>query len=330
ASRCNADGVGARVAVQNVGFWCGLENTTLSAGLGQSRPPLHLGIGDHADAYIVYVAWPDYVPQAEFDKPIDQLSVVEENNRKPDSCPLLFTWDGERYAFINDFLGAGSMGEFTPDRTARPPRPEESVTIEPNKMTKKDGNYPIKISNPMNEVHYFDRVQLTVIDHPADVKVFPDERMVTLDEQPSQDLLAFRDEIYPVKVTDHRGQDVTAKLRAMDRDTVDGFAKRGWLGYAEEHWVELDFGDRLAKFGPSDKLILCVAGWTDYPYPEAMWAATQAGVALQHPVLERKTDDGKWQPVLADAGFPAGLIRMMTVDVTGKLTVPHGIIRLRW
>src|SRR5262249_45615083 len=56
---------------------------------------------------------------------------------------------------------------------------------------------------------------------------------------------------------------------------------------------------------------------------------TQAGIALQHPVLERKTDDGKWHPVLADAGFPAGLIRMTTVDVTGKLTGPHCIIRLR-
>jgi hypothetical protein len=329
ASRSNADGVGARVAVQNVAFWCGLENTTLSAGLGQSRPPLHLGIGDHADACIVHIAWPDYVPQAEFDKPIDQLSVVEENNRKPDSCPLLFTWDGERYVFITDFLGAGSMGEYEPDRATRKPRPEESVKIEPGRLAMKDGKYLVKISNPMNEAHYFDRVQLTVIDHPADMKVFPDERMVTLGDQPSQDLLAFKNEIYPLRATDHRGRDVTAKLRAMDRDTVDGFAKRGWLGYAEEHWVELDFGDRLAKFGPNDKLILCLAGWTDYPYPEAMWAATQAGVSLQHPVLERQGDDGKWHTVLADAGFPAGLTRMTTVDVTGKLTGPRCIVRLR-
>src|SRR5262249_25253850 len=212
------------------------------------------------------------------------------------------------------FLGAGSIGEYEPDRGTRKPRPEESVKIEPHQLVPKHGKLRLKVSNPMDEVHFFDRLQLTVVDHPADVKVFPDERFVTLGDQPSQELLAFREEIYPVKATDHRGRDVTAKLRAMDRDTVDGFAKRGWLGYAEEHWVELDFGDRLAKIGPSDRLILCLAGWTDYPYPESIWAATQAGVALQHPVLERKGDDGKWHAVLADAGFAAGLTRMTTED----------------
>jgi hypothetical protein len=329
ASRCNADGVGARVAVQTVDVWSGLENTTLSAGLGQSRPPVHLGIGRHTNADIVRLTWPDYVPQAEFDKPIDQLAVIEEDNRKGDSCPLLFSWDGTRYVFVTDFLGAGSIGEYEPDRGTRKPRPEESVKIESHQLAVQDGNLLLKVSNPMNEVHYMDRLRLTVIDHPADVSVYPEERFVTLGPPPSQDLLAFRDEIYPIKARDHHGRDVTAKLRRLDRDTVDGFAKRGWVGYAEEHWVELDFGDRLAKFGPNDPLILCLAGWTDYPYPESMWAASQAGVALQHPVLEREDRDGSWRPVLADAGFPAGLTRMTVVDVTGKLAGPNCVVRLR-
>jgi hypothetical protein len=326
---CNADGVGTRMAVQTADHWSGAEYTTLSAGLGQSRQPLHLGIGRHAQADLVRLFWPDYVPQAEFDKPIDQLVQIQEANRKKTSCPLLFSWDGQRYTFISDFLGAGSIGEAEPDRKYRAPRPEESVKIEPHQLAAKGGKLFVKVSNPMNEVHYLDLLELSVIDHPADVKVFPDERFVTLGAPPSQDLLAFREEIYPVKAVDHRGRDVTAKLRAVDRDTVDGFAKRGWIGYAEEHWVELDFGDRLAKFGPNDRLVLCMAGWTDYPYPESMWAATQAGVALQYPALERKGDDGTWHTVLADAGFPAGLTRMTTVDVTGKLTGPRCIVRLR-
>src|SRR5262249_38839745 len=126
-----------------------------------------------------------------------------------------------------------------------------------------------------------------------------------------------------------RGQDVTKTLAKWDRDTVNDFAHRSWLGFAEEHWVALDFGDRLAKFGPSDKLILCLAGWTDYPYPESIWAATQAGVPLISPTLERLDENGHWQPLIADVGFPAGLPRMMTVDVTGKLAGPGCVIRLR-
>ena len=110
-------------------------------------------------------------------------------------------------------------------------------------------------------------------------------------------------------VHDHRVKDVTQALAKWDRQTVDDFAQRSWLGYAEEHWVELDFGDRLAKFKPDDRLILCLAGWTDYPYPESIWAATQAGILLLPPTLERLDDKGRWQTVIADAGFPAGLPR---------------------
>jgi hypothetical protein len=142
-------------------------------------------------------------------------------------------------------------------------------------------------------------------------------------------LLAFRHEIFPERARDHHGRDVTATLRRWDRDTVSGFAKRSWAGYAEEHWVELDFGDRLARFGKNDRLVLCLAGWTDYPYPESIWAATQAGVPLLPPVLERLGPDGQWQPLVADLGFPAGLPRMMTADVTGKLGGPHCVIRVR-
>jgi hypothetical protein len=71
-----------------------------------------------------------------------------------------------------------------------------------------------------------------------------------------------------------------------------------------------------------------LAGWTDYPYPESIYAAEQAGVAMLPPVLERQGQDGKWQKV-ADAGFPAGLPRMMLLDVTGKLTGPDCRLRLR-
>jgi tetratricopeptide (TPR) repeat protein len=330
--RTNADGFGARVSVLAGQRRACAEYTTLSAGLGQSHQPLQLGLGEFTEPDVIRIRWPDLIIQAEFNSiaPNEcRVIRIDQDNRKKTSCPILFTWDGERYTFISDFLGAGAIGEYGPDRRTRKPRPEESIKIDPGRLVGRNGKYLLKIANPMDEVHYFDRLQLAVIDHPPEIKVFPDERFVTLGDQPSQDFLAFKDEIHPVKASDHRGRDVTAKLRAMDRDTVDGFAKRGWVGYAEEHWVELDFGDRLSKFGPNDRLILCLGGWTDYPYPEAMWAATQAGIALQHPVLERKAEDGNWQPILADAGFPAGLTRMTTVDVTGKLAGPRCTVRLR-
>jgi tetratricopeptide (TPR) repeat protein len=327
--RCNADGFGTWIVAQASDVWTAAENTTLAAGLGQSSQPLLLGLGRHSQADVLRLRWPDNTWQAEFNIPTEQLACIEETNRKTGSCPVLFAWNGRRFGFVTDFLGAGSMGEMQAGGGHRPPRPEESVKIEPDQLLPLDGSYVLKIAEPMDEATYLDRLQLRVLDHPSDMRVYPDERFSTDESVPSQDLLAFREEIFPVRAADHRGRDVTHTLRAWDRKTVDDFAQRSWLGYAEEHWVELDFGDRLAKFDPKEPLILCLAGWTEYPYPEAIWAATQAGVALQAPVLERLGADGKWQSLTPAVGFPAGLPRMMTVAVTGKLAGPRCLLRLR-
>jgi hypothetical protein len=326
--RCNADGLGTWVIAQAYDVWTAAENTTLAAGLGQSRQPLLLGLGRYRQADVLRLRWPDNTWQAEFNLPTTELRRVEETNRKTGSCPVLFAWNGRRFGFVSDFLGAGSMGESQPGGGHRPPRPEESVKIEAEQLLPLDGSYVLKIAEPMDEVTYLDRLQLLVLDHSGDMRVYPDERFSADGRPPSQDLLAFRQEIFPVCATDHRGRDVTATLRQWDRQTVNDFAQRSWLGYTEEHWVELDFGNRLAQFDARIPLVLCLAGWTEYPYPESIWAATQAGVALEPPVLERLGADGKWQ-TLKDAGFPAGLPRMMTVDVTGKLNGPRCRLRLR-
>ncbi len=180
----------------------------------------------------------------------------------------------------------------------------------------------------MDETTYLDRLQLVVVDQPPGVRVYPDERFVTNGSPPSQQLIAFKKEIYPVQAHDHRGRDVTATLRHWDRFTVDEFAKRSWIGFAEEHSVELDFGDRLASFKADDRLYLCLAGWTEYPFPESSWAAQQAGVVERWPILERQDESGQWRS-LGEAGFPAGMPRMMLREVTGKLTGSHCRLRLR-
>ena len=123
---------------------------------------------------------------------------------------------------------------------------------------------------------------------------------------------------------------MTEALRHWDRRTVDTFRKRdGWIGYAEEHGIVLDFGDRLSRHGPSNPLVLCLAGWVEYPYSQTNYAAATAGVALNPPSIERQRADGSWQVIEPHAGYPAGLPRLMTVDLTGKLSGPHCIIRIK-
>jgi hypothetical protein len=325
--RCNADAVGAFVVAQAGGLWAGLENGTLSAGPGQSRPPLLLGLGPHATPDVVRLRWPDGTLQAELNLPRGRVTIAQAN-RKKTSCPVLFTRAGERFVFVTDFLGEGSLGELGPDGSTRPPRPEESVKIEPEQLSLHEGRYEIEVAEPMDEVTYLDQLRLAVVDHPADVQVYPDERFAVGGKPPTQELVAFAEAVFPVKATDHRGADVTSTLRHRDRDTVAGFARRSWLGFAEEHHVTLDFADRLMKYDKRDRLYLCLTGWTDYPYPESIWAASQAGVAMRPLVLELRGDDGAWRKLL-DAGFPAGLPKTMLLDVTDLLAGPRCVLRLR-
>src|SRR5262249_49234553 len=58
ALRSNADGLGVRVIAQTGRLWTAVENTTLSAGLGQSRTPLILGIGTNTQSDVVRLRWP--------------------------------------------------------------------------------------------------------------------------------------------------------------------------------------------------------------------------------------------------------------------------------
>jgi hypothetical protein len=327
--RTNADAFGVWAVAQAAELWTGAELTTHSAGLGQSNQSLLLGLGRHSQADVLRLRWPDGVWQAELHLPTGQVHRIAETNRKETSCPILFAWDGHRFQFVTDFLGAGSIGEPSPFGGHRPPRPEESVKIEPGQLVPNEGRYVLTIAEPMDETTYLDRIELVAIDHPADVRVYPDERFVDDRPFPSQDLVCFRQHIYPVQARDHKGRDVTAALWAWDRRTVDDFPHRSWLGFAEEHWVELNFADQLSKFGPDQRLFLCLVGWTDYPYPESIWAAAQAGVAPQGPILERKEADGTWRGVVESTGFPAGLPRMMMLEVTGKLGGSHCVLRLR-
>jgi len=328
--RTNADGVGARVAALAGPTVALMENTTLSASLSQPRLPVVLGLGPAARADVVRIRWPDGVPQAELDIAAGKLVRIEETSRKTTSCPVLFAWDGKGYAFVTDLLGAGVTGEMLPDGTARVPRPHESVLVRPAPVpvTEPDGSriVRLKIAEPFDEVLYLDAAAVFAVDHPDECDAVPDERFPGSDPQPTGDTLLLGPPIFPRRATNHSGRDVIAAISAADGQYAADFAARSWLGYAEEHFVDLDFGGDLARFGPADRLVLELHGWTDYPYPESMWAAAQAGVDLLPPMLERLHADGT-ATTLLEVGFPAGLPRVITREITGL--APGSDCRLR-
>ena len=224
-------------------------------------------------------------------------------------------------------MGSGYL--IAPGVYSQPDR-DEAVAITADQLEASDGVFRLSVTEPMDEIAYLDHLRLDVVDRPPGVSSTPDERFAPQGPRPTGLLLAWRTTIEPVRATDLEGRDVTETLRHWDRRTVDTFRKReGWIGYAEDHAIILDFGDRLSRCGPSDPLVLCLAGWVEYPYSQTNYAAATAGVALQPPAIERRRDDGRWEVIEPHAGYPAGMPRLMTLDLTGKLAGPQCVLRIK-
>ena len=327
--RTNSQGLGARLSLEGQGINAPYDHTTPTAGLGQSVGPVVLGMGTNTTAPLLRVRWPDGVMQCELNVTADKTMTLAELSRKTGSCPVLFTWNGSKFECLGDFLGGGGLGYLVAPGVYGQPDRDESVGIASHQLQPVDGVFRLSVVEPMDEVAYLDRLTLEVVDRPPGVCSTPDERFAPEGPRPTGETLAWSKTVEPIKALDHAGRDVTAEIRAWDRLTVDHFRlSENWTGYTEEHSLILDFGDRLSGFAADQKILLCLAGWVEYPYSQTNYAASTAGVALKPPVLERRASDGSWEILDPHPGYPAGLPRMMTVDLTGKVAGPGCVLRL--
>jgi len=75
-------------------------------------------------------------------------------------------------------------------------------------------------------------------------------------------------------------------------------------------------------------LRLLMTGYVNYFSATSLYAAWQAGIKPISPYAEAQMEDGSWQRIAEDVGFPAGLERTIVVDLTGKLPAGSRKIRL--
>lgn len=329
--RTNPHGLGTRLALEGQGLFVPYEHTTPAAELAQGVAPVVLGTSGAKTIPLLRLRWPDGVMQCELNVPTDQRLAMAENNRKTGSCPVLFTWNGEKFVCLGDFLGGGGLGYLVAPNVYSQPDRDEAMLINASQLRAENGAFRLSITEPMDEVAYIDHLTLDVIDHPADLKIGLDERFSPGTNRPTGQPRFWRKRIDPVASADLKGRDLKETLKAFDRRTSDGFNRRiGWTGYAEEHGIVLDFGDQLKTLKPTDRVILGLAGWVEYPYSQTNFAAASSGIELKPPVLEMQQPDGTWKTLEADPGYPAGLPRLTTLELTGKLPLDKTVkLRLR-
>jgi Tfp pilus assembly protein PilF len=324
----NRSGIGTKIEVQAGTVWQKFETTSTTG------PELLAGIGKAAQADVVRLLWPTGVVQDEIELKANTRHAITQIDRRGSSCPVLFSWNGERYEFIADAIGPAVIGHWVAPNTRNIPDGDEYVKVEGRHVAVKDGRLSFRFAEPMEEVIYLDQVKLFAVDHPAGTEVYPNEYFAALPPHPSATTIASRGARLPVGAWDGEGQDVMSEIRHRDRlfvevPAVTSYGSRvtstagSFKGFAPLHSLTLDLGEIPA--GAPVRLLM--HGLTDYFTATSVFAAHQASVTAVLPWVEAQLPDGGWRRISDDIGFPAGLLRTMTADLTGKL--PSGARRIR-
>jgi Tfp pilus assembly protein PilF len=312
----NKSALGTKVEVFANGLWQKWELTStldIIAGLGGA---------DQAD--LLRLLWPTGVPQDEIDIPASKRLTLTELDRRGSSCPTLFAWDGGKFGFVSDVIGAGVVGHWTSPVERNTPDPDEWIKIDGARLKAHDGRLSLRFGEPMEEVNFIDQVRLVAIDHPEGTDVFPNERFLSETPFVKPETVLSQSAHVPAGAWDDHGNDVLPLLRTVDHTYVKDFTNLPYAGFTNSHALTLDLG----TWTPERRLLLLLHGFIEYFSANSMYAAWQAGIAPVPPFVEAQLPDGSWRRIIEDMGFPAGLPRTIVVDLTGKVPVESRRIRL--
>ena len=284
--------------------------------------PLVFRLGNLTSVDTVRITWANGLIQNEMKQPVNKVTMVTEAPRLAGSCPMIFTWNGERFQFITDVLGVAPLGASSGDGQYFPVDHQEWVSIPAGALQERDGAYEIRMTEELREVSYIDQLKLMALDHPADTEIVTNEKFKS-PPFPEFRLYGGTRRIYPTAARDGHGTDVRAALLARDQRYPDAF-QRDHAGVAELHTLDLDFAGAAAD----GKATLVLQGWVDWADGSTFLAATEAHRDLVFPYLQVKDAQGKWKTVIEDMGMPSGKPKPMAVDLTGKFLSASREVRI--
>jgi hypothetical protein len=125
----NKSAIGTKVEVFAGGNRQKFEIYGSNGYLGQNSTDIVVGLGASKEADIVRLLWPTGVLQDEIQVASDKQQDIQEIDRRGSSCPTLFAWDGEKYKFVADMLGAGVVGHWIGPNQRDIPRPVEWIKV---------------------------------------------------------------------------------------------------------------------------------------------------------------------------------------------------------
>lgn len=277
----------------------------------------HLGLGRRAQPDLLRVVWTNGVPQNRIQPKGDQR-IVEEQVLKG-SCPFLYVWDGESWAFVTDLLWNAPIG--------LPVAPGVWAGADPSELVRADGlrlkedRYELRLTEELWEAAFFDAVRLWVVDHPADVEVASNLKVIPGRSLP-EEVRASRDLRPVVAAWDGSGEDAAGKVQKRDEVYAAGYPPSPYQGVAGKPWAfTFDLGE-----APAGPVRLHLDGWI-FPADASLnlAVAQRPDFPPGFPRIEVETTAG-WEVLVPEMGFPAGKTKTMVVDTP---PLPPGARRLR-
>ena len=327
----NRTGIGAKVDLRSGSLSQKLEMYSASPAPAPSQ--VHFGLGKRKSPDAVRVIWSSGVVQAETGFK-DRMSMssgknllpfqIEELDRKPSSCPYLFTWNGEKFEFVTDFLGGGEMGNWKERGVYYFPDSDEFVRITSDQLKPKNGKYEIRVTNELEEVLFLDHLKLVAVEHDSGTEVYPNEGL-GIPTAKERILYTTDNERAPLAALSSSGKNVLPKIERLDRVFYDDFVAEKIRGYAETHHLTLTLDDRKGFTG---RTLLLLTGWTDYAFSSDNLAASQSGKTLSMPKLQVRNRQGEWETVINSIGISVGRPQTVAVDLTGKFLTDSREVRI--
>ena len=266
--RTNSHAIGTRVSSKGRGSTSTYDHTTPDSGLGQSVAPVVLGLGGARSVDLVHLRWPDGVIQCELNlagRPASSTSTRTTARPAVAPCFSRGTASGSS-ASATSWAAAASATSSRPGVYSQPDR-DESVAIAGDQLQPIDGVLRLSVTEPMDEIAYVDHLRLEVVDRPPGVSATPDERFAPEGPRPTGELHGLAD-------ADRAGPRHRPRGPRPDRDPPAlGSPHRRRLpeaarpGSAMPRSTGSSSTSATGSAGsrPSDPLVLCLAGWVEYP-----------------------------------------------------------------
>jgi len=228
------------------------------------------------------------------------------------SCPFLFTWDGEKFAFEADLYGPGKLGTKTSSGYLKP-NPNDYYLLA-NTPVQKDGSLELRLVEERFETDYLDKLALYTVDVPEGKELYAEK------PQAESTFTALAPVLHTVErplsnplsaMHLQTGSEVSAKIASSDGDYLVLNEDRNNFTYQT---IELDLGD-LSAAGQKKFVMDAVS----------MFPTTKEGVALASTYgartkLEVPDADGRWVAVPKDKAVlpkPPEFSRPYVFDVSG-------------